>query len=77
MINDMRKSKFNTQLSRARRVVENALGILVMKWRVFLRAIETDVEYAECIVKAASCLHNYFIRRNNREYPAMESARTS
>lgn len=73
MINNVKKRKFNTQLSRARRVVENAFSILAIKWRVFLRAIETDVESAECIVKAACCLHNYVIRRNNGEYLAMES----
>lgn len=73
MINDVRKRKFNAQLSRACRVVENAFGILAMKWRVFLRAIETDVESAECIVKAACCLHNYILRKNNEEYPVLEN----
>ena len=39
-----------------------------MKWRVFLRPIETDVESTECIVKAACCLHNYIIsNRSNGE----------
>lgn len=73
MIHDVRKKKFNARLSRARRVVENAFGILAMKWRVFLRAIETDVETAECIVKAACCLHNFVMMKNNGEYPAIES----
>jgi hypothetical protein len=62
--NDARKKKFNKQLSRARRVVENAFGILAQKWRVFFRPIETDAETAERVVKAACCLHNYILRNN-------------
>jgi len=44
-----------------------------MKWRVFLRAIETDVETGECIVKAACCFPNFVMRENNGEYSAIES----
>ncbi|XP_030748951.1 protein ALP1-like [Sitophilus oryzae] len=74
IINDTRRKKFNSQLSRARRVVENAFGILAMKWRVFLRAIETDAATADWIVKAACCLHNYIITKNNtKEYVDMET----
>ena len=62
MANDARKKKFNKQLSRARRVVENAFGILAQKWRVFFRPIETDAETAERVVKAACCLHSYILR---------------
>jgi len=29
------------------------------------KKIETDVETAECIVKAACCLHNYIVIKNN------------
>ncbi|CAH1997238.1 unnamed protein product [Acanthoscelides obtectus] len=68
VINNVRKKTFNRQLSRARRVVENAFGILAMKWRLFLRPIETDEGTADWIVKAACCLHNYIITKiGNRE----------
>ena len=53
--NDARKKKCNKQLSRARRVVENAFGMLAQKWRVFFRPIETDAETAELVVKVARC----------------------
>ncbi|KAJ8914955.1 hypothetical protein NQ315_002479 [Exocentrus adspersus] len=41
---DISKEKYNTRLCRARRVVENAFGILAQKWRIFYRPIETKVE---------------------------------
>lgn len=74
VINNARKKQFNLHLSRAHRVVENAFGILAVKWWVFLRAIEADVETADYIVKAACCLHNYVIsKNNNREWTAAET----
>lgn len=56
---DIRKENYNTRLCRARRVVENAFGILAQKWRIFYRPIETSVETTIAIVKATCILHNY------------------
>jgi hypothetical protein len=70
--NDARKKKFDKQLSRARRAIENALGILAQKWQVFLRPIDTGAETAERVVKAACCLHNYILR-NNTNIAAIET----
>lgn len=53
------KRIYNYRLSRARRTIENAFGIMCMKWRIYRRAIDTDVVVAENIVKATVCLHNW------------------
>jgi hypothetical protein len=39
---------------------------------VSFRPIETDAETAECVVKAACCLHNYILR-NNTQVAATET----
>ncbi|XP_043220538.1 protein ALP1-like [Amphibalanus amphitrite] len=55
---------FNYRLSRGRRVVENAFGILVVKWRIFRQPIIADVGTVDVIVKAATVLHNFLRRRD-------------
>ncbi|XP_063925016.1 uncharacterized protein LOC135138913 isoform X2 [Zophobas morio] len=62
---NIRKEKYNTRLCRARRVVENAFGILAQKWRIFYRPLETSVGTTVTIVKTACLLHNYLILTNS------------
>jgi len=50
---------FNYRLSRARRVIENAFGILVSRWRIFKKPIIAKVEKVILITQTACCLHNY------------------
>lgn len=49
---------FNRRLSRARRCVECAFGIINSKWRILWKPIETTPSNAEIIVKAICILHN-------------------
>lgn len=53
-----KKQIFNYRLSRARRTVENAFGILTSKWRILNKAIETNVEHVIIITKSVCVLHN-------------------
>ena len=52
---------FNYRLSRARRCVECAFGILTAKWRLLNKAIETNVNKAARIVRCICLLHNIII----------------
>ena len=59
---------FNYRLSRARNVVENALGILASRWEIFARRIKLSPDKVDAIVLSACILHNYLSnpRENQR-----------
>lgn len=58
LVGNKEKRIYNYRLSWARRIVENAFGILASRWRVFRRPLDVQPETADKIVLAACCLHN-------------------
>lgn len=60
---------FNYRLSRARRYVECAFGILANKWRVFHRPLNVSIDFAVDIVKACCILHNFVLNRDGLQCP--------
>ena len=61
---------FNYRLSRARRIVENAFGILAARFGCLLNTLLQDTDTLEAVVLACICLHNLMRIR----YPAMQNA---
>lgn len=60
---------FNYRLSRARSVVENAFGLLVIKWQILAGQICCKVETAESIVMALLCLLYFLIQSELPDAP--------
>jgi hypothetical protein len=59
---------FNYRLSRARRVVENAFGILASRFRVFLTPISINVSNVDAVVLACCALHNFLRKISTKNY---------
>ncbi|XP_077137483.1 uncharacterized protein LOC143802895 isoform X2 [Ranitomeya variabilis] len=59
---------FNYRLSRARRVVENAFGIMANRFRVFHTPINMKLESIDSVVLACCVLHNFLRRRDALAY---------
>lgn len=67
---DTDKTVFNYRLSRARRTVENAFGILTMRFGCLRNEIQSRPEKVQIIVAACCALHNYLMRASNEYFNA-------
>ena len=68
---DKPKRIFNYRLSRARRVVENAFGILASRFRVFLTTTKLSPGKVTYMTLASCCLHNFMVDNNKHTYTSV------
>ena len=59
--------------SRARRVIENSFGILVLRWCISRQLIEASPEKVEKYTLAAIALHNYLCQTDTASYTPSDS----
>lgn len=59
---------FSYRLSRARRTVENAFGMLANKFRVLQTTIALEPSKVEKVLLACIALHNFLLKHNDQNY---------
>lgn len=63
---------FNYRLSRARRIVENAFGIIAYKFRVLRKPMLLDPDRVKDVVMTICVLHNFLLSKNDSNYLSKE-----
>lgn len=62
---DADKTNFNHRLSLARRLVENAFGILTQRFRIFCRRIKLAPENVDYIILSTCVIHNFLCEQKD------------
>ncbi|KAJ8375778.1 hypothetical protein SKAU_G00063580 [Synaphobranchus kaupii] len=67
------QARYNSQLSKARGVVERAFWVMKMRWRsIFLKALKVQIPFAIEVIDCCAVLHNLFIKNNDLLDPAAD-----
>lgn len=66
------KKIYNYRTSRARRIVENAFGILAARFRIYRTQMNMSPETIESVVRATCALHNYLMSSSLTSYAPSE-----
>lgn len=72
---NIEKKIFNYRLSRARRLIESAFGMLVARWRIYSKPIFASVASVQKIVQATVVLHNFIIQNEKEPIPLNTTTR--
>jgi len=65
---DVARRIYNYRLTRTRRMMECAFGILCNKWRNFHRAIDVRPDFCDVTVKTCCILHNFVRQRDGFQF---------
>jgi hypothetical protein len=60
-LESLEKNFFNYHISKARRIVENAFGIMAARFRIYRTQINLKLKHIESVVMASCALHNFLI----------------
>lgn len=65
---DLHERVFNYRLSRARRMVESAFGLMASRFRLLRTTIDISEQNVKICVLAICALHNFLMTKNSTEY---------